>query len=338
MSSRSELERRTRKLTSWCVHIPLPRSWREKLEGVHVVVATEAPSAGLVDDHVRSRDGVVGAYYVQDYEPLFAPEGGPSADTAILSYRRAASLLLFAKTHWVANTVGSAHTVPVAKVSPSLDRGVFHATDRGGDPTPIRVAAMIRPRTPRRRAAETVSALARLKGSLGKNVECLGFGCTIDEFEALPGSEGVECLGVLSREEVAQLLRSCDLFLDMSKYQAFGRTGLEAMACGCVPILPIVGGVTEYAVEDWNALVVDTGDQDQVEAAATALIEDPERLRRLRRKWTPDRRVVFALARRGQPIRVLCGPARRDPAKLDPCRGRVTSPVHHRASETVPPE
>ena len=68
----------------------------------------------------------------------------------------------------------------------------------------------------------------------------------------------------------------------MSKYQAFGRTGLEAMACGCVPILPVVGGVTEYAVENWNALVVDTGDQDQVEAAATALIEDPERLRRLR--------------------------------------------------------
>jgi Glycosyl transferases group 1 len=254
------------------------------LEDFDVVVATEAPSARLVNEYVRSRNGVVGAYYVQDYEPLFAPRGSPSADTAILSYRRAESLLLFAKTHWIANTVGSAHAVPVAKVSPSLDRGVFNATDdRESGATPIRVAAMIRPRTPRRRAAETVSALAGLKGNLGEKVESLGFGCTIDEFEALPGGEGVECLGVLSREEVAQLLRRCDLFLDLSSYQAFGRTGLEAMACGCVPLLPIIGGVSEYAVGDWNALVLDTGDADQVEAASKSLIEDPERLQRLRR-------------------------------------------------------
>jgi glycosyltransferase involved in cell wall biosynthesis len=253
------------------------------LEGFDVVVATEAPSARLVNEHVRSRDGVVGAYYVQDYEPLFAPDGSPSADTAILSYRRAESLLLFAKTHWIANTVGSAHAVPVAKVSPSLDRGVFNATDRESGTTPVRVAAMIRPRTPRRRAAETVSALARLKGDLGERVECLGFGCSGEEFEALPGTEGIECLGILSRAEVAQLLRRCDLFLDLSSYQAFGRTGLEAMACGCVPLLPIIGGVTEYAVRDWNALVLDTEDADQVDAAAKSLIEDPERLQRFRR-------------------------------------------------------
>jgi len=253
------------------------------LEGFDVVVATEAPSTRLVAEHVRRSTGVLGAYYVQDYEPLFSPDRSPSADTALLSYRRAEGLLLFAKTDWIGNVVGSAHAVAVAKVSPSLDRGAFNASGRKVEQVPVRVAAMIRPRTPRRRAAETLSALTRLKSELGDRIECLAFGCDNGEFEALPGGDGVECLGLLSREQVAGLLRRSDLFLDLSSYQAFGRTGLEAMASGCVPLLPAFGGVVEYAVADWNALLVDTGDEDGVTAAATSLIEDAARLERLRR-------------------------------------------------------
>ncbi|HXS34981.1 MAG TPA: glycosyltransferase [Solirubrobacterales bacterium] len=253
------------------------------LEGFNVVIATEAPSTRLVAEHVGRNAGVVGAYYVQDYEPLFSPDRSPSADTALLSYRRAEGLLLFAKTNWIGNVVGSAHAVPVAKVSPSLDRSVFNASGRENERSLVRVAAMIRPRTPRRRAAETLSALTRLKNELGQRIECLAFGCSSEEFEALPGGEGVECLELLSREKVARLLRRCDLFLDLSSYQAFGRTGLEAMACGCVPLLPAVGGVAEYAVASWNALLVDTEDEDMVTAAAMSLIEDADRLERLRR-------------------------------------------------------
>ena len=39
--------------------------------------------------------------------------------------------------------------------------------------------------------------------------------------------------GILRRENVADLLRKSAIFIDMSTYQAFGRTGIEAMACGC---------------------------------------------------------------------------------------------------------
>lgn len=64
--------------------------------------------------------------------------------------------------------------------------------------------------------------------------------------------------GILSRKQVSTLLRSSHLFLDLSDYQAFGRTGLEAMACGCVPMLPVFGGAHEYATHLQNALLVDT--------------------------------------------------------------------------------
>ena len=133
-----------------------------RLAGFDVVVATEAPSARLVQEHARASAGVLGAYYVQDYEPLFSPAGGPSADAALLSYRHAEGLLLYAKTHWIANVIDAAHGLAVAKVNPSLDRSVFHSRDRRLDRDPMRVLAMIRPRTPRRRAAETMSALDRI--------------------------------------------------------------------------------------------------------------------------------------------------------------------------------
>jgi glycosyltransferase involved in cell wall biosynthesis len=47
---------------------------------------------------------------------------------------------------------------------------------------------------------------------------------------------------------------------------------MEAMACGCVPILPTVGGAHEYAEHGVNALLVDTNDTNAIISAAVSLI------------------------------------------------------------------
>ena len=54
--------------------------------------------------------------------------------------------------------------------------------------------------------------------------------------------------GTLKRQEVADLLGRCDVFIDLSDYQAFGRTALEAMACGCTSVVPMHGGAEEYVL------------------------------------------------------------------------------------------
>jgi glycosyltransferase involved in cell wall biosynthesis len=52
-------------------------------------------------------------------------------------------------------------------------------------------------------------------------------------------SKHVKVLGLLKkRKDLAKLYRGSDLFIDMSWWQAFGRTAVEAMACGCVPVMP----------------------------------------------------------------------------------------------------
>jgi hypothetical protein len=270
---------------------------------------------------MRERPGLTCAYYVQDYEPLFAAPESSRADRALLSYRAIPGQLLFAKTHWLAGLVSAAHGVPVAKVCPSLDRELFHARGRVGgvelDPEPEglggprsaptcripRVAAMIRPRTPRRRPVATLAALALVARALGEQVEIVTFGCDAQAFARLdaPVVAGIQHLGLLSRPAVADLMRGCDVFLDGSAYQAFGRTGLEAMACGAVPVLPGLGGVHEYAVHERNTLILEDGDPCEMAAAVIELVREPGHLRQMREAGLRTvRRFSVELAARSQ--------------------------------------
>lgn len=46
---------------------------------------------------------------------------------------------------------------------------------------------------------------------------------------------------VLRRAELPELLRHTALFLDLSDDQAFRRKGLKGMACGGIPVVPVLG-------------------------------------------------------------------------------------------------
>lgn len=259
-------------------------SVREAIADADVAVATEYPSVDLLAQLKRERPQLLCAYYVQDYEPLFAAPASARADRALLSYRAHPDQLLFAKTRWLCDLVGAIHGVRVEKVRPSLDRALFHAGGRTDSAAVLRVAAMIRPRTPRRRPAATLQALAIVADALGDAVRVRTFGCDADAFDLLDGHDvpDVRHLGLLGRLEVADLMRRSDVFVDASAYQAFGRTGLEAMACGAVPLLPALGGVHEYALHDENAVILADGSPGEIAQAILDLARDRARLERLR--------------------------------------------------------
>ena len=107
-----------------------------------------------------------------------------------------------------------------------------------------------------------------------------------DELRELLGSKAEAIqerhLGLLSRQEVAELLRQSDVFLDMSVYQAFGRTALEAMACGATAVVPAVGGVWEFVEHERNALAVDTLSPEGALQALGTLVSDRELLKQLK--------------------------------------------------------
>lgn len=256
----------------------------EVAENFDIVVGTIFNSMGLVKRIVESNPHILPAYYVQDYEPLFFEEGTANWHLALDSYTLVPGACLFAKTHWIIDEVKRHHGVHVHKVQPSIDHEVYKPQSRTRNGR-IQIAAMIRPQTPRRGAERTMRLLSKLHSLVGNAITVNLFGCPseLPEFQRLNHDFAFVNHGLLNRTEVTRLLGQSDLFLDLSDYQAFGRTALEAMACGCAAFVPAAGGAHEYARHDHTALIVDTSDEDACFEAVYALVKDPGRLKRLQR-------------------------------------------------------
>lgn len=249
-----------------------------------VVVGTIHHSMPLVRRIVDACPGIVAGYYVQDYEPLFFAEHSDVWQQARASYTLVEGAVLFAKTRWLAEKVRAEHPgLIVHKVQPGIDLDVFKPAPRGSGSERIRISAMIRPTTPYRGPQRTIDVLARVAAALPGAVELHVFGCSNDELARLARPAGLTLVnhGFLKRRDVARLLAGCDVFIDLSDYQAFGRSALEAMACGCAAMVTCHGGSDEYAIDGVNALVVDSFDVDECARRLQQLCEDHALLRRL---------------------------------------------------------
>jgi|GEM_PF-1188738 len=254
-----------------------------KTGAADVISATHYKSVAMLADLRSRRDNFLPAYYVQDYEPFFTAPGSEDFKEAIASYQAVPDSLLFAKSHWLCNIVGDRHDRHVAKVEPSIDERLFKPGEASREAGPLRIAAMVRPRTPRRQPSATLAVLEALQQRCGDQVELVTFGCSGEELAGLTGSatrlEGHR--GVLTRPQVAELLRRTDVFLDMSMYQAFGRTALEAMACGATAVVPRLGGVWEFVEDGVNALAVNTSDVNEAFEVLSGLVGDRDHVHSL---------------------------------------------------------
>lgn len=240
----------------------------------HVVVATIFTSveilARIVEEHPRVRP----AYYVQDYEPMFAPEGTPAHERALASYTLVPGMRAFAKTNWIRDMVTSRHGVRVDKVVASIDHDIYRPPAAVRAAAVVRVCAMIRPSTPRRNAAGTMRVLAATQRRRPIAVDLFGVRSSDRGFRRLERGFAYTLHGRLQQRGVAELLQAADVFVDLSSYQAFGRTALEAMACGCAVVLTRHGGVDEYARDGENCLLVDPRDEDGCVEALSRLAAD----------------------------------------------------------------
>jgi glycosyltransferase involved in cell wall biosynthesis len=235
-----------------------------------VVVATTNQSVHVLADALRAIPKgfeVRAAYYIQDYEPLFYDKDSEEWGKAFASFGLIPNMLHFAKTSWLQEVPARNHNIQVHKVLPSVDHSVFYPdlAYRMAAPPTARIAAMIRPSTPRRAPRRTVRILNHISKTYGAAVECVAFGCKPEELNTDElRLNKIDNLGVLSRAEVGQLFRTVDLFLDLSDYQAFGRTAVEAMSCGAASVVPAHGGAYEFAVHGSNSFIVDVRSDAQI--------------------------------------------------------------------------
>jgi O-antigen biosynthesis protein len=243
-----------------------------------VVVATHWSTASLVRRLVDSGRGTCAAYFIQDYEAWFYPESDAQTRARVeQTYALIPNRIV--TSAWLQDLLGR-DRYPAHKRAPGLDLGFFYPRPRRHARTkhPV-VLAMARPRTPRR-GFDTVVATLEQVHRARPDVEIVLFGEKIAGLSLPFPYRGVGV--VTDPEKLARLYSRARVHFDGSEFQAFGKAGLEAMACGAVSVLTEVGGVNEYARNEENALLVPPRDPQAAAGAILRLLDDDALHERLR--------------------------------------------------------
>ncbi len=237
-------------------------------------------------------------YCIQDYEPLFYAEGSTDWKRAFASYGLVPGMKRFSKSKWNADEVIAKTGLDCALVSASFDADVFRPRLPAPAASPVRIAAMVRPSTPRRQPGLTVDVMRTLVQRLGDRVEVVLFGSEASDpaLAAFRLDFPHVFAGVLDDRQLSALLSQVHVFADLSTYQALGVASLEAMASGAVVVVPLAGGAGTFAAHEVNALAVDTSSLDACVSCLERLATDPALLSRLSARaiadaglHTPDR-------------------------------------------------
>jgi mannosyltransferase len=82
-------------------------------------------------------------------------------------------------------------------------------------------------------------------------------------------------------EDVPRHFQALDLYVAPQRWEGFGLTPLEAMACGAPAVATRVGAFEELVVPGETGTLCDIEDLDKITADMIDLMSDPDRLRRM---------------------------------------------------------
>ena len=136
-------------------------------EHYDAVVATSYITVYWLKSVYQIKPGATLGYYIQDYEPYFDEPGTDGYKKAAASYDLFPGLLRCCTTPWIRDEIqhqSSSHNlhIPVTVIGASADTDLFMPRPRRDTELPnrpLRVAAMIRPSTPRRNPHLTMELL-----------------------------------------------------------------------------------------------------------------------------------------------------------------------------------
>jgi glycosyltransferase involved in cell wall biosynthesis len=248
----------------------------EAARGFDAVIGTAHYSLPWMAPLAQIAHPPVLGYCIQDYEPLFYAEGSDDWKRAFASYGLAPGLKRFSKSKWNADEVTAKTGLDCALVSASFDAEVFRPRLPEPAASPVRIAAMVRPSTPRRQPGLTVDAMRIVAQKLGDRVEIVLFGSEPSDpaLRAFRLDFPHVFAGVLDDRQLSALMSEVHVFADLSTYQALGVASLEAMASGAAVVVPEAGGASTFARHEVNALAVDTSSLDACAACLERLAVD----------------------------------------------------------------
>ena len=106
----------------------------------------------------------------------------------------------------------------------------------------------------------------------------------------------------VSVDQMPAWYQSLDLFIAPQRWEGFGLTPIEAMACGVPCLATTVGAFEELVREGETGSLVPPGDLDAMTACARTLLADSERLARMALAARADMVARFRLEREAQEL------------------------------------
>jgi len=236
-----------------------------------IIVATHWTTAHWVNKIKKSGKATHSVYFLQDYESWFYPENNQRQRQKVLdTYALIPNKIV--KSAWLQDLLQQ-DGYDTTKIWLGMNLDVFYPRQVKKETVPV-ILAMARPGTSRRGFEPTMQSLTLVKQKL-PHVKIILFGDNHLVNYDIPfdyQDEGV----IFDQEKLAQLYSLADVFIDGSNYQGFGRLALESMACGTACVVTNVGGVTEYAKDKENCLMVSPKQSNDFAAAILNILHDQE--------------------------------------------------------------
>jgi mannosyltransferase len=178
------------------------------------------------------------------------------------------------------------HGIDVDDFSPPSDRSALRAHLGIADDGPV-LGCYGRIRAQKGTDVYVAAMIALLKDH--PSATALVMGRATDQYKAFEQDlkDQVAAAGLTDRlrfmpevptEAMADWYRVLDLYVAPQRWEGFGLTPIEAMACGCPVVATRVGAFEALVVDGETGTLVDTDDADAIRNACDALLSDPSRL------------------------------------------------------------
>jgi glycosyltransferase involved in cell wall biosynthesis len=216
------------------------------------------------------------AYLVQSIESRFFDQPIHQSLASLAEATYALRLPTVTVSTWLSTYLLHTHGSPSTTILPGVDREVFNEAGTMLEPKPAaatRVLVEGSLTSTFKRVPESIEAAVALAG-----IELWHVGSTLPE----PLTGVSKSFGNVSQLRLAEIYRSCDILVRLSRVEGLGMTPLEMFHCGGTAVTSDVTGHEEYMIDGHNCLVVDTNQPANAREAVTRLIDNRELLARLK--------------------------------------------------------